>query len=148
MVGGVFGSTTVIVTDRGTETIPSVMLNVIVKTPVWLSSGVQVNVPLGEVLGMEVNPAPVGSWEMAIESDGVGTAESEPVTVKLTVVSSSTVSEAGAVSDIEPWIARKLKDTVVECTTPPLVPVIINKYVAGILLAQETVAVPLLPKLV
>ena len=73
-----------------------------VKIPVCASVGVQVNVPDGKVPWEAENVAPVGSCEPLIAKEGVGSDESVPVTVKVTVVSSSTVSVDGTFSDIVP----------------------------------------------
>ena len=102
IVGGVLGSMTVTVTYPGTEVTPSVTMSVIVNVPVWASLGVHVKVPLGEVLCVAEKVAPVGSWDALIVSEGAGIEESTPVTVKVTLVSSSTVCVEGTFKTSEP----------------------------------------------
>jgi len=102
IVGGVLGSTTVTVTYPGTDVTPSVTMKVIVNVPVWASLGVQVKTPLGDVPWVDEKVAPVGSWEALIASEGAGTEESTPVTLKVTLVSSSTVCVEGTFKTSEP----------------------------------------------
>lgn len=81
---------------------PSVSVKVTVKTPACVSLGVQVKVPDGEVPWDAENVAPAGSCDALIAKDGAGRDESVPETVKVTAVSSLTVSVEGTFSDIVP----------------------------------------------
>lgn len=81
---------------------PSVTLNVIVKIPVCVSLGVQLNVPVGDVPCVAEKVAPAGSCVALIVSEGVGRDVSVAAIVNVRVVSSSTDSVAGTFRVIWP----------------------------------------------